>query len=267
MLPLGAECCCLMQVLESSCVVLVRTQGPVNLGLTARACANLGVGALRLVDPLCDRDCDEARKFANHARELLEQATVHPSLADAVADRDCVIGTSGRERDVEFGPVQGTHKLTTLVQGATAPALVFGNEADGLDNDELRECHHVIRLATPGSYPSYNLSHAVAILLYQFAGVSAEPASEETSLATREELARLRNYWLGTLERFNYFRRTPLEQWRPHFEAMLNRWPLSKHDTEVIRGMLSQFNYIQFGDKGHAMADTGRAPDAGDEHE
>jgi len=46
-------------------VILVRTEGPVNLGLIARNCRNLGINDLRLVAPLCDRNSDDARKFAN----------------------------------------------------------------------------------------------------------------------------------------------------------------------------------------------------------
>ena len=84
-----------MEALSDVVVVLVRTQGPINLGLVARACGNLGVAELRLVAPLCDPQDDEARKFANHERDrLLAAAPVFDSVGAATADRQLVVGTT-----------------------------------------------------------------------------------------------------------------------------------------------------------------------------
>ena len=51
-------------VLADSAVVLVRPQGPVNVGMVARLCANLGVPELRVVEPQCDLDDVQVRQFA-----------------------------------------------------------------------------------------------------------------------------------------------------------------------------------------------------------
>ncbi|MDA3961652.1 MAG: RNA methyltransferase [Planctomycetota bacterium] len=253
-----------MQALSDVVVVLARTQGPINLGLVSRACANMGVGELRLVNPICEPDCDEARKFANHARDdLLLQAPVFTSVAAATTDRHLVIGTTARVRDGEHGAPMAPAAAAKLARerGADRVALVFGNEADGLNDEELRDCNLHLHLETPGPYPSYNLSHAVAISLYQWGEAWSEPAPPVEELcASREAVARLERYWLGSLERFRYFRRTPLEQWRPQFQSLVGRMHLTEHDVVVIRGMLSQMNYIAFGDKADDMDQTGRAP-------
>src|SRR4051812_36758052 len=55
-------------------IVLVRTQGPVNLGMVARLCGNLSITDLRLVSPLCEIDCEDARKFSTWGKELLLSA-------------------------------------------------------------------------------------------------------------------------------------------------------------------------------------------------
>lgn len=251
-------------------VVLVRTQGPINLGLCARACANLGVSDLRLVRPLCAVDTADARRFANHARRLLLEAPRHDDLAEAIADCGLAIGTSARERDEAFGPVRTAAELPALLaeRPAARTALVFGNEADGLDADELRRCQAVVRLATPGPYPSYNLSHAVAIALYLMAAAGEPtPAAAAPPAADRARVDDLYRYWLATLERFRYFRRTPRDQWAPRFADLLNRLPLSDHDVHVLRGMLAQFNHVAFGDKAPDMARTGRPPEHADRPE
>jgi tRNA/rRNA methyltransferase len=53
--------------------------------------------------------------------------------------------------------------IAALGQGTTA--LVFGPETNGLTNDEVSRCHHLINIPTDPDYPALNLSHAVAICL------------------------------------------------------------------------------------------------------
>ena len=57
--------------LKGATVILVRTQGPINLGMVARICGNLGIEDLRLVSPLCEVNCEDSRKFSTHSKELL----------------------------------------------------------------------------------------------------------------------------------------------------------------------------------------------------
>jgi len=194
---------------------------------------------------------------------LLAEAAVFDSVTAATADRQLVVGTTARSRDDQHGAPRSPAQCVVLARerGAARIALVFGNEADGLADDELRACNLHCVLETPGPYPSYNLSHAVAVLGYQWAAHATGEADHPGEVvASRDDVARLGRYWLGSLERFRYFRRTPLEQWRPQFEAMLNRLPFTDHDLVVVRGMLAQMNYIAFGDKADDMDRTGRAP-------
>jgi TrmH family RNA methyltransferase len=249
------------------CVVLVRTQGPINLGLVARACANTGITDLRLVAPQCPVDCSDARKFANHAKEQLLAAPVYERLDQAVADCGLVIGTTARDRDNERGTPLPLNAAAALMAERPAEryALVFGNEADGLSTNELQGCQAFLHLATPGPYPSYNLSHAVAIVAYHLTATTEPVGIADNPAAERVHVDRLGRYWLGTLERFRYFRRTRRESWEPHFADLLNRLRLGRRDIDILFGMLAQFNYFAFGDKGEEMAHSGRQPISSDE--
>lgn len=233
------------------CLVLVRTMGPINLGMCMRLAANLGVDDVRLVQPLCQIDCDDSRKFANHARHRLPELPVYDDVASAIQDCDLVIGTSARERAGERGRPRTVDELPDLVQdhGSRRTALVFGNEQHGLHDAELAHCQAFLTLATPGDYPSYNLSHAVAIILY--AAIDAEPRilHQQPRAADQMDRERLQDYWMRTLIRFRYFRRTDPERFEPQLRAFLNRMPLQRADCELLRGMLAQFNYLHFGDK------------------
>ena len=126
-------------LLSNACVVLVRTQGPVNLGMVARLCGNLGVTDLRLVTPQCDVDCAEARMFATHSRDFILNAPIYPDLPSALHGCSLAIGTSARNRVPDYGERLGLPQVPEFLvrRHAGRFAMVFGNEADGLTDSEL----------------------------------------------------------------------------------------------------------------------------------
>ncbi|HAT10870.1 MAG TPA: hypothetical protein DCS97_09825 [Planctomycetes bacterium] len=231
-------------------IILVRTQGPINLGMVARVCGNMGINDLRLVAPLCEVNCDDSRKFSTHSRDLLLGARVFPDLASAVADCGLVIGTSARFRDSELGSSLAPYEIPELLVRRPAErwAIVFGNEADGLDTAELRCCQTWMHLETFGDNSSYNLANAVAICAYVIATTGIPPlrGTDEPG-APREAVTALYDYWLGTLDRIQYFRRADVERFRPLLTRMLARWHLTMNDVQALRGMLAQVNYFSFG--------------------
>ena len=245
----------------STCVlVLCRTQGPINLGMVARLCGNLGIPQLRLVAPQCGIDVPEARMFSTHARDLLLSAPVFPDLPAATADCGLVVGTSGDFRVKELGRPVFAQELPALLERRPAArwALVFGCESDGLDEAELRACQAWIHLDTYGDNPSYNLANSVAICAYLIAMHSAqgrppEPRMDEEASATRGEIAELERFWLESLDRFQYFRRTNREQFAPLLHKLIGRLHLTRHDCGVLRGMLAQQHYFAFGDRGPVL--------------
>ena len=97
-------------------------------------------------------------------------------------------------------------------------------------------------------------ANAVAITLYLVASRSAQapavgPAVAEDPQASRREVDGLRRYWLETLERFAYFRRTERERFEPLFRRFVDRLRLSRHDLNVLRGILAQMNRHVWNDR------------------
>lgn len=229
-------------LLANACVVLARPRGPVNIGSTCRVLANVGVRDLRLVGPDCLADSSESRKFAHHARPLLHAAEQYDTLEAAVADCTLVVGTSARRRLRGAMPSwtlpRATDELRRSRRGRVA--IVFGNELNGLNNAELEACHACIRLETPGPYPSYNLSHAVAIVLYHLATAGSPEPPDRMVGATQSDLRRLADAWLMSLDRSGYFRRTTRTRFAPKLRRMLGRMRLSRVDVNSLRGMLAQ---------------------------
>ena len=247
-------------ILSNACVVLVRTQGPVNLGMVARLCGNLGVTDLRLVAPLCAVNSDETRMFSTHSQALLLGAAVFPDLSSALTGCSIAIGTSARPRGEDHGEALSLAQIPGFLarKHASTFALVFGNEATGLTEAELMHCQGWLHLETFGPNTSYNLSHAVAITLHYVATSGAVPVpavaeaevSGEDFAAKRDSVMHLYRYWLNLLERFHYFHRTDRERFVPHLQRLFNRMDLSDRDVQVLWGMLAQFQLFTFGDRG-----------------
>ena len=173
----------------SLAVVLVEPAGPLNVGSVARLCANFAIEQLRLVAPRCDHRGPEARQMAVHGEALLEQATLYPDLAAAIADCQRVVATSGRIETESLPLSKPGPALRWLCQdnngksgsNTTMAALVFGREDRGLSNAELLQAGRVVRLATSEAYASLNLSHAVAICLHELQDCRTQPLPPATN--------------------------------------------------------------------------------------
>ena len=150
-------------------VVIVEPLGAINLGSIARLCENFGVDELRLVAPRCNHLGTEAKMMAVHGKSFLENASIFSNLSDALYDCARIVATCGRIDHGDIPLHSSEDALEWLLSGSSAipMAIVFGREEKGLSNSELQMAQRVITLSTSTTYPSLNLSHAVAIILHQ----------------------------------------------------------------------------------------------------
>src|SRR5262249_40543751 len=149
-------------MLSNARVVLVRPHYAGNVGAVARVMRNFGLTQLTLVAPYADHWSKEARRMATQGEQLLETATIVPTLDDAVADCRKVLGSSANVEGIYRTHNYG--RPDELLAGLSASladgpsALVFGPEPSGLSNAEIARCHGLIRIPTDSQYPSLNLS-------------------------------------------------------------------------------------------------------------
>lgn len=170
-------------------IVLVAPQHPGNIGAAARAMKVMGLSRLVLVAPELFPHADATARAAG-ADDLLAAATVHESLADAVADCQLVVGTSARERSLPW-PLVDPRQAARRVMAVDAPtALVFGRERSGLSNDELDLCHAHLRIPCNADFASLNLAAAVQVACYELRMATGETALQSYAepLATSAEL-------------------------------------------------------------------------------
>lgn len=108
------------------------------------------------------------------------------TLAEAISDCSWVVGTTMRT-------LEGRPRLTPreLAQLSAARrdarwALVFGAECNGLQNDEVEQCHAVSFIPSSDEQPSLNLSQAVVVYAHELAmvdhGLAAEGVADDAML-------------------------------------------------------------------------------------
>lgn len=169
-------------------VVLVRPEHDLNVGSVARAMKNFGFTELALVKPVAKMGFD-ATLFAKHSEDVLKNAKKFSFLRAALKGCDVAVATTGvperyrsRLKKCVLLP-----KLPALLKKARKVAIVFGSESIGLSQKELEECDVVITIPTASLHKVLNLSHAVAVVLYElYSRMRAEEVFAKR-LASREK--------------------------------------------------------------------------------
>jgi tRNA/rRNA methyltransferase len=221
-------------------VVLVRARNPLNIGAAARAMSNFGFQALRLVAPW-EPSFREASSAVG-ADEVMQNATIHAGIAEAVADCALVVGTTAiGERELQ-------HPLQMLAEGAeqmrntaiTAPvALLFGSEKTGLSNEELSYCHFLMRIPTRCEHISMNLGQAVAVCLYELVRGEAERAVNGQPLpASAGQLEALTQVMMESLDLSGYLPKLGTQIGEEKVRRLLLRMNIGRDDGEAWLGMM-----------------------------
>jgi TrmH family RNA methyltransferase len=186
-------------------VVLVQPTDPVNIGGVVRAMANCGFLELRLVNPV-GFDPWHVGGIAHYTQHIVEATREYQALPEAVADRQLVIGLTGRHHRAERNAVPlptAIDQITAAAGAGQRVAVVFGREDWGLSNTMLDACHTVTTIPTNPAYPSLNLAQAALLVLYQlFSRAGGEQqAYRPTRRASSQATAALLEDLFADLER------------------------------------------------------------------
>lgn len=150
-------------------IVLVRSEYASNIGMAARAGANMGASDLILIDPKC-RLGIKARQGAAGAQELLKSHTTYKNWElfyknEPDGIRIAFSRRGGKKRKV-YQLIDVVKKVKKLKQNNKTVYLIFGPEDNGLDVDDLAYIHYTCCLPIYGSFGSLNLAQAVLLACY-----------------------------------------------------------------------------------------------------
>ncbi len=213
--------------------VLVDPVVPENVGFCARGLTTMGFDDLRIVgQPLHEEK--GARNTAYGSHDLLEKVRVFPSLEEAVADCELVVGTTAkiRVKRSDFFDPEGIRQILGEKPQGTKIAVVFGSETNGLDGEDIARCDLLSTIPLKTTYPSLNLAQAVLIYAYELA---KDPEVQNEIIASNQLISRLKDEATELLNDLDYDRH-PINKQRIMDRLML----LGEKDMELVMGVLKK---------------------------
>ncbi len=222
-------------------VVLVEPLYEGNVGSTARAMKNFGFSDLALVNP-CELE-GQARAFAMHARDIMENASVHSTIQDAVRDSNLIIAATGnpgmRVEEHIRAPAYTPADIKTMLEGRNGTiSILFGREDKGLSNDELKLCDIIMSIPTSLDYPSMNLSHSVAVVLYELCDIKAG----SINLAYHFDLDLMYGHIREMFDDIDYPAHKK-DKTMLMLQRILGRARLTSREVQTIRGLVRRIQY------------------------
>ncbi|MEZ7956503.1 MAG: RNA methyltransferase [Rubritalea sp.] len=233
-------------------IVLVQTQMAVNIGMCARAMLNCGLDELRLVAPRDGWPNTDAIAPSTDAKRVLESAKVYSTVADAVADCHQVYAATARIRHLNTPAVTAAeaaaemHSATAASEGENRPAILFGPEASGLDNDAMSYADRLLHYPMNPEFTSLNLAQAVLLFSWEWWSTRAGATTsyeQGWEAAPKAELDHYLQRLEDELEKAGFFT-NPAK--RPNtirkIRALFSRSNPSSQEVKSLQGIITALN-------------------------
>lgn len=212
-------------------VVLLRPETPGNVGAVARVMKNFGFKDLVLVDP-CDVT-EEARKRAKHAKDVLGDAKVWKEMKwDGFDTTVSTSSETGGDYNVTRNALTPDVLRERAEEAEGSIGLVFGPESKGMRNDEIEKADFLCHIPASEDYPVFNLSHAVAIVLYELSRSEDKNSYELASKKEKEVLMEQLDAVIEKVDVENYRRRSLRQSLKNSF----GRSMLAKKEANTLIG-------------------------------
>lgn len=224
-------------------VVLVRPQLGENIGKAARAMLNFGLGEMRLVAPRDGWPNPSAGPAASGADEVLANARVFDSVAEAVADCAHVYATTVRKRGVTKPVLTPEAAAGEIVGQAGRSAILFGPERSGLETDDVALARAIVTVPINLAFGSLNLAQAVILVAYEWSkhrDLAQPPLEDGLPPAPQDELEGLIAHFEELLEPKGYFRPPArAAATRRTLRGLLTKPGWNHLEVRTLRGVLS----------------------------
>jgi len=239
-------------------IVLVRPQLGENIGKAARAMLNFGLTEMRIVAPRDGWPNPSAGPAAAGADQILDEAKIFDTTANAVADCSNIYATTVRKRGVTKPVVGPDEAAAEIISNPGRSAILFGREASGLETDDVGLARAILTVPINPEFGSLNLAQAVILCAYEWsklAGDSAElaqPTIEDMlPAASQQELDGMIEHLEKLLEPRGYFlppsRKAATRQ---TLRGVLTKPGWNHLEVRTLRGVLSTLErQPRFGDE------------------
>jgi tRNA/rRNA methyltransferase len=239
-------------MLDQLGVILVRPKFPENIGMAARACANMGCSELVVTAPQLWNPDKSAGLATAQGLEILRTIRVTDTLSSALSGFDAAFGTTARTGGWRKGvltPAKAAAEINEARGQGRRVALVFGPEDRGLENEDVRLCSRLVCIPTAEGASSLNLAQAVLILLYECFKTAPSrrlrvSGGSESRPASVEEHELLYGNIEETLAAIDFFKNEHTAYWMLPVRRFIGRVALRRHEFNLLMGLCRQIKWL-----------------------
>ncbi len=223
--------------------VLFEPTHPGNVGAAARAIKTMGFAEMVLVNPACQID-GVARARSSGALDVLMNARIVPTLAEALDGCGFVVGASSRRRRLawpELNPRECAAEVVAASRSKPA-AIVFGAERAGLTNAEMDRCNALVYVPSNPDYSSLNLAMAVQIIAYELRwaqGKDGKPQDPDSVPASNGDIELFYEHLERALIDSGFLKPDNPRVLMRRLRRLFNRARLDESELQIMRGILS----------------------------
>ena len=223
--------------------ILHKPQLSENIGACARAMKNFNFQKMIVVDPKPIYPNDKILATSVGAKNIISKSKNFDNLESALKKTDIIIATSARFRNKNIKHIQ----LEDLkkIDYKKKVAFLFGSEASGLSNNEIRYANYTLQIPTNPDFKSLNLSHSLIIIAQVVhniinSKVFSFKKSKKVKPATKKDILSMTNLCIKNLEDIGFFK--PKEKKPIMLENLRNifyRMELSSKETRILSSVFA----------------------------
>jgi tRNA/rRNA methyltransferase len=221
-------------------VILVRPEKQENIGLVARAMKNTGFSDFRVVG--LKRFDAETQRTAVHSGNILGRARFYSSLNRAIERFHLVFASTARVRSkFSILPLEEAVDIIFRYPSSTRVGLLFGNERTGLTSEELGAANFVFSIPQAIRQPSYNLSSAVLLTLFEiFRRAPTAPVASEKKPLLREDQDECIRIVLMKLRQSGFIHETNESHVTRRVQDLFGRLALTDKDRRLLMAIFNK---------------------------
>ena len=227
--------------------ILVRPQIGENIGSVARAIKNFSIKNLRIVNPRCTWPNDKALATSVGAKDILKKAEIYDSVEKSIGDLDLIFASSSRIRKVNK-KIISVLDLKKKIKKHKKIGILFGSEASGLSNDEIRCADYLVKIPSNKNFSSLNLSHSAIIFCFEiFQHFSKKKVVYKTGykslVANKSEVNKFLKFIVDGLDKKGFLQ--PDHKRKSMIRNISNifyRMNLSEQEIRILLGVFATLN-------------------------
>lgn len=204
---------------------------------------NFGLTEMRLVAPRDGWPNPSAGPAASGADEVLANARVYASTAEAVADCAHVYATTVRKRGVSKPVLTPEAGAGEIAGQRGRSAVLFGAERSGLETADVALARTIVTVPINPAFGSLNLAQAVLVVAYEWSkhcDLVQPTLEDELPPAPQDDLDGLVRHFEELLEPKGYFRPPArATATRRTLRGLLTKPGWNHLEVRTLRGVLS----------------------------